>query len=122
LLRKLNHRMLLSTPPNLETIVSHALPLTLVLSRSPAIYKCNFTSANLKVQFTTAIYNCNLQASLNHRANACFNKSLLLGFNFSLWGALWPLIVQLGWNWLLGVNLPLAVKKVPGVNFALGVK
>jgi hypothetical protein len=43
-------------PKNLETIVSHALPLTFVLSRSPAIYKCNFTSANLKVQFTTAIY------------------------------------------------------------------
>jgi hypothetical protein len=35
------------------------------------IYKCNFKSANLQVQFTSAIYKCNLQASLNHRANAC---------------------------------------------------
>jgi hypothetical protein len=39
-------------------------------------YNYNFTIAILQLQFTSLIlwvqiYNCNLQASLNHRANAC---------------------------------------------------
>jgi hypothetical protein len=36
--------------------VTRALPRELFLLQSQAIYKCNFKSANLQVQFTTAIY------------------------------------------------------------------
>jgi hypothetical protein len=76
--------------PPLPKFGNECQPRTLFLLRSRAIYKCNFKSSNLQVQFTTAIYkrnlqlqftsaiyNCNLQASLNHRANACscFSKA-----------------------------------------------
>jgi hypothetical protein len=42
-------------PPNLETIVS-SFTRVLFLLQLRAIYKCNFKSAHLQVQFTSAIY------------------------------------------------------------------
>jgi hypothetical protein len=83
---KHNHRMLSSTPPPPKKIGNDCQPGERVRDRNCKSKRdCAITKVQLHLQSTSVIinvlnYKCNLQASLNHKANvcSCYKYSLAL--------------------------------------------